>query len=387
MLKKFKDVFLVLLKNGLNIDSSDCSIIEDMSEEDARWLYRFSNSQDFAHIIAAALWRGGALERFPELCEKFLRKWNLAHYRNARIESVYNRVCELLSLEKIDFLPLKGIVSKDLYPESWMRTSCDMDILVRKEDMERASCLLIDKLNFAKGEEGTHDLQLIYSGDTVLELHYSLIEERYGKKSSYVLNDVWSNIIPTDSCKKSMTPEMFYFYHVAHMAKHFIMGGCGVRPFVDLYFMRNKDSELLSKSRDILCEAGLYKFAQACEKIVDAWFCEGESGEELRDVETYVISGGIYGTMKNYSMVHAARAGGKYRFYLSRIWAPYDDLVYTYPALREKRWLVPVYQIKRWFRLVFRGGIKKSTKARGFNADTKEQEKKMIAMLQNLELN
>ena len=91
--------------------------------------------------------------------------------------------------------------------------------------------------------------------------------------------------------------------------------------------------------------------------------------------------------MKNYSIVDAARAGGKFRFYLTRIWAPYYDLINAYPALRGRRWLILIYQIKRWFRLVFRGGIKQSTKARGFNVDTKEQEKKMLSMLQNLELN
>ena len=51
-----------------------------------------------------------------------------------------------------------------------------------------------------------------------------------------------------------MTDEMFYFYHIAHMAKHFEEGGCGIRPFIDLWTLDNikdvdhdKRDELLSR--------------------------------------------------------------------------------------------------------------------------------------------
>lgn len=29
-----------------------------------------------------------------------------------------------------------------------------------------------------------------------------------------------------------MKEEMFYFYHIAHLAKHFEVGGCGIRQII-----------------------------------------------------------------------------------------------------------------------------------------------------------
>ena len=37
-----------------------------------------------------------------------------------------------------------------------------------------------------------------------------------------------------------MSNDMFVFYHIAHMAKHFIAGGCGIRSFIDLYLLKKK---------------------------------------------------------------------------------------------------------------------------------------------------
>ncbi|MBO4954226.1 MAG: nucleotidyltransferase family protein, partial [Clostridia bacterium] len=36
----------------------------------------------------------------------------------------------------IDFMPLKGAVIRQYYPEPWMRTSCDIDIHVKKDRLE-----------------------------------------------------------------------------------------------------------------------------------------------------------------------------------------------------------------------------------------------------------
>lgn len=40
-----------------------------------------------------------------------------------------------------------------------------------------------------------------------------------------------------------------------------------------------------------------------------------------------------------------------YRYLLRRIWVPYHSLVSLYPSLEGKRILLPLYEIRRWFRL------------------------------------
>ena len=43
------------------------------------------------------------------------------------------------------FIPLKGSVVRDLYPERWMRTSADIDLLIREDQEKTCEELLIDK--------------------------------------------------------------------------------------------------------------------------------------------------------------------------------------------------------------------------------------------------
>ena len=83
-------------------------------------------------------------------------------------------------------------------------------------------------------------------------------EYSYGvaKSSCEVLKNVWQSAFlqkKKEHCYE-MTDEMFYFYHIAHMAKHFEEGGCGIRPFIDLWTLDNikdvdhdKRDELLSQ--------------------------------------------------------------------------------------------------------------------------------------------
>ena len=54
-----------------------------------------------------------------------------AIYRHAQLSYEYVAVCDALETAQIPFIPLKGSVLRKWYPEPWMRTSCDIDILDR----------------------------------------------------------------------------------------------------------------------------------------------------------------------------------------------------------------------------------------------------------------
>ena len=47
--------------------------------------------------------------------------------------------CNALEKAQIPFVPLKGSVIRKYYPEAWMRTSSDIDVLVHKEDVEKTT--------------------------------------------------------------------------------------------------------------------------------------------------------------------------------------------------------------------------------------------------------
>ena len=58
-----------------------------------------------------------------------------------------------------------------------MRTSSDIDILVKMEDLERAVALVKEKLSYEeKGPRLRHDASLISPSGVHFELHFSILE-------------------------------------------------------------------------------------------------------------------------------------------------------------------------------------------------------------------
>ena len=79
-------------------------------------------------------------------------------------------------------------------------------------------------------------------------------------------------------------------------------------------------------------------------------------------MEEFVLAGGVYGSEKNRIAVGQAREGGKLRYALSRIFLPYHTLKFHYPSLQKHKWLFPFFQVRRWGKLIFLGGARRSAK-------------------------
>ena len=71
-----------------------------------------------------------------------------AVYRYERINYELNCLTEALNQAEMPFIPLKGSILRQYYPEPWMRTSCDIDILVREEDIDAATQAIEKKLGY-----------------------------------------------------------------------------------------------------------------------------------------------------------------------------------------------------------------------------------------------
>jgi hypothetical protein len=87
-----------------------------------------------AHFIAEKVSKFSS----GELADKFKKKQILAMYRHEKSVYALGRITQALSDAEICFIPLKGAVISALYPKSYQRTSCDIDILVHENDLEKA---------------------------------------------------------------------------------------------------------------------------------------------------------------------------------------------------------------------------------------------------------
>lgn len=275
-----------------------------------------------------------------------------------------------------------------MYPEPWMRTSCDIDILIREEDIPKAAEALKNG-GYMMGKRNSHDVAFTSDANVHLELHFDLLEEGRIEKAEMPLKSVWEYAKQVEGTSEYVLyDEMFYYYHVVHMAKHLKNGGCGIRPFVDLRIM-NRIPERDTAGRNVLLNyGGMENFGKAANEIVGKWFEGKEASPLALQLEDYVLRGGVYGTYSNLMTVKKSEQKSKAAYLRKRIWLPYEDLSVQYPNLKGKRVLQPYYEACRWTRLLNK---KKNKRARAemkaYSSVTDEQTSQMNDMLQKLGLN
>ncbi|MBQ7346482.1 MAG: nucleotidyltransferase family protein [Clostridia bacterium] len=351
-------------------------------------LYAISKAHDMAHIVAQALGDLGLLGD-DEISAKLQKQQMLAVYRYQKINYELQQICRTLEEAKIPFIPLKGSVIRQYYPAPWMRTSCDIDVLVHEEVLEKTADILTQKLAYKNEGKSSHDISLFSQSGIHVELHYDTVEDGRASNANRVLSNLWKYTIPQNDggVHRLLIDEMFYFYHIAHMAKHFEDGGCGIRPFLDLWILEHR-VEHDKTARDALLEkGGLLTFANACRSLSAVWFDATECNKMTEQMQAYILTGGVYGNLDNRVAVHQNKKGGKIRYALSRIFLPYDTIKFHYPILQKHKWLTPVMEVRRWFKLLFKGKVKSSLHELNVNKSMSEEQIENTAdLLQKLGL-
>lgn len=324
-----------------------------LTDKEAGELYRLAKSHNMAHLVSAAIVHNSLLEN-KRLADFYRTEMYTEIYRSTQVQYAFEQSCGVLEEEGIDYIPLKGSVIKNYYPEMWMRSSSDIDILVRKKDHGRAADALAERLGYSKRELLTHDITMVTKDGLYIELHFDLVEETYLPAASKVLKNVWDHASPEKegSRKYRMDDSMFYFYHIAHMAKHFTRGGCGIRPFLDIWLLSRNHAFRTWKTEELLKKGKLLNFAEYAEKLSRIWF----SGEPYCDVtetmEAFVLEGGGFGNL--FSMFIAERRkGGNLGYFVSHLFIPYKQLKGQYPILKKYPVLTPFYEVRRWWDLSF----------------------------------
>ena len=319
-------------------------------------LYQLAASHDLAHLVCDALQKNDLLPQ-DKIGQAFRKQKDLAVYRYIQQSAAFEEISRLFEEAGIVYVPLKGIVIRQYYPEPWMRTSCDLDILVHEEDLERAAALAVERLGYKReGQRGYHDISLYSPAGVHLELHFQI--EGRAEELDAVLAQVWENVQPVSGriSHNTMDGAFFMFYHLAHMSHHFITGGCGLRAFIDCYLLMEKLPYDQQHLEAFLETGDIRKFSDAVFSYAATWMGrEAFRGSEIdSSVQKYILNGGMYGTLENVIPVQQVRRGGRARNIFNRVWLPYKELQVGYGAPPGRKYLIPFFQIKRWGQLIFK---------------------------------
>jgi hypothetical protein len=137
--------------------------------------------------------------------EKFREAYDKRRNKTAKLSAELLQIIDIFQTYKLRFFILKGLpLALEIYNDTSLRSSSDIDILIHKDDMEKASEILLTigyKPIHVKNKNmiGHHHTVLINNNNNIaIELHWKLIKDQFfissNKPSSiFYFDNLWSN--------------------------------------------------------------------------------------------------------------------------------------------------------------------------------------------------
>ena len=346
-----QNILIGILRSELTETPPDASVREQITPAVIPALYSLANWHDLAHLVSSFLYKYGLLAD-EEMLVKFNEKAILSVYRNEQMNYAYTQICDTLDSTSVPYIPLKGAVIRPFYPQESVRTSCDIDILIKEKDLNAAVDALVQK-GFKCGKKNYHNISLFSPADMHLELHFT-IQENIDKLDA-VLKDAWQYAKPVHGSRYEFTSEFFVFHMFAHMSYHFLAGGCGLKSLMDVWVMEHKMGLTYECARELLEKAGIYRFAAEIHKLAESCFSGTPRDEFSSTLLSYICRGGVYGTLQNNIAVKKTKTPSTTSYVLQRLFMPYKFMTTLYPVLKTLPFLLPFCWMARFCKMLFGG--------------------------------
>ncbi len=352
-MNKFQKEFVGLIKSALLNTPS----VELSSEFD--WGKALTLAKE--HNIAVIVYTGAQICGVPTSSEAMKELFSLTCksmlvsqrqvYEIERIEKAFKE-------ENIDYMPLKGVLLKRMYPQPEMRSMGDADILIKIEQYPQVESVM-KSLGFEFGKETDHEM--VWKNSSLLvELHKSVMTTINKDFYSYYGSGwVKANKVSA-SCEYKMSLEDFYLYIFIHMTKHYRISGIGIKHILDLWVIAEKYPQL-NKDRvaEELKKMHLYEFYLNIMKMIDAWFCDGEQTEKTDLITNVIFESGQYGSADMAVINRAIQTGNgsatkaRSSKFFNRLFPPYSEMKKKYEVLNKCPVLLPIMWFVRCVDVVF----------------------------------
>ena len=321
-------------------------------------LYAYQKEQDVTNMAYVALQKLGFN---ADALKEFQDDYKLNVLREARFELGGQQVFEALEKAEIPFLPLKGAILKNLYPNPALRTFTDIDIYVGSE-LERAEKVLFE-LGYEKtGDDEHNDVGYTKKPSLHIELHKDLFPDDYDFEGYF--DEPFKHTDLKDGYKyyRLYRKDDFFIHVLCHLYKHFTFGGCGLRQYLDIYVMLKKMDLKFEYIRSELGSFGMEGFLDTTLKLT-AFFFDGEKPtDELIEIAEFVFNNATFGNADNrlvldYDKDHGEKRTlwGNIKYFMERWQLNYSQMKQRYKILKYLPFLLPFCWIHRLFAaLLFR---------------------------------
>ena len=323
---------------GIRVDG------QSISPDDLCAVEQIASRQSILYIVITGLKNMGRVDLLTDSMKVYEPK---AHYDFIQRKESLKEISSAFCKSGIEYIPLKGSFLRDLYPDPSMRTSSDIDVLVKEKDIERASSIVEEQTSFSKNGDNYHNVSFL-NRRVHLELHFSIKEN--DENTDQLLSKAWDFTRKTEQDYHfTFTPEYEIFYTLAHMKHHFLNGGLGIRPFLDLWLLRNKTQYSETQVEEYMSKCGISKFYKECCHLSEVWMGCEEHTDTSRKFEAFCLAGGVFG---NEQFRVAARQRNKrgWKYLLSRAFPPQYQVREYYRDNSGKEHSTAYYYLKRWRR-------------------------------------
>lgn len=294
-----------------------------------------------------------ALSPLSVLDEKQTEKLSKSHkfeiFRNSQQEAEIELLRKEFSENKIEFMFLKGTHLKELYPSPELRYMVDIDVLVKKECIDRAKEIL-ESHGFNQTHNNSKDIIFMKPPCLTIELHHSVFDENFMLFDYY--KDVWSRAERVSIFEYKMPINDLYVYVLAHLCEHYLVAGSCFRPCIDLYLLEKKCSLDFEYINTQFNEMNISKFADNIRKLYGCMFDFNEPTEEIAMMENYIVFGA---PVKNADMAaqNATSKNSHFRDSLKTIFPNLKGMKLRFPILEKFPFLLPICWIIRIVHFTF----------------------------------
>lgn len=371
------------LEQNYIIELLKCSITNttpSIPDESLDWDVVFNYAK--IHRIVPVLYF--SIQKFPEDIKSNisnLEQYALAYKSNlvddANRENEISIITKLLASNDVDYILLKGSVTKHFYPDTSMRMMSDVDILYRNADSKEIKGLL-ESNGYTQTKSTPKDAMYLSSNQLVkVEMQQSLLDDGFTDWLKY-LDTIWDRCEKKAGNEYTMTPEDFYIYHITHMAKHFINGGIGLRHILDTWVIKNHYQDLDPEyTKKFFKELSLDKFENKMTVLCKYWF-EDTIPSDKKSIELlseYILENGAFGNISQQSANEAATgstSSTKEKIFPSKTTMAnyYGDVINNHPIT------IPFYWIRLTFERLFKNHDKTKSKIKTISNISETQKEK-----------
>lgn len=353
--------FIYLLACGLK----ECKPLRQRVEEmNLERLYSLAKFHTLTGIVYMVIESSGACSEdgkwMSELeTSKLIRDWRDHKEKAIRkillLDTERNNMCNYMEQQGIWYLPLKGIILKDLYPKLGMRQMADNDILYDSSYQMKLKDYMISRgytvVSIGKGNHDIYEKPPIYN----YELHTSLYGDVHDKEWVDYYSNVKDRLIHDEGCNYGyhFTVDDFYVYIVTHAYKHFKGSGTGIRFLMDIYvyLQHYRQSLHWTYIKQELVKLKVEQFEEESRNLCEKLFSIEEYilTEDEQNLLYYYIGSGTYGTLTNRieKKLHEIQVDGmeintttKLRYMWKRLFPDAEWYRSYAPVVYAHRWLI-----------------------------------------------